>query len=67
MTVEEVAEILGEEGEVVSGHGAQIEPGIPIGIMNTQVREWRCADDAIIRVMFGDGKLREAAVVPEAE
>jgi hypothetical protein len=58
MTHEEVAELLGEEGEIVSGHGAQIEPGIPVGVMTTQVREWRF-EDAVLRVMFGDGKVRE--------
>lgn len=63
MTTEEVAALLGEEGEIVSGHGAQIEPGIPIGVMTTQIRQWTCSDGAVLRVMFGDGKVRETAVV----
>lgn len=59
MTHEEVEEILGEEGEIVSGHAAQIEPGIPVGVMTTQIRQWQCDDGSIVRVMFGDGKVRE--------
>ncbi len=59
MTFEDVAELFGEEGDFVSGHDAQIEPGIPVGAMNTEIREWQCADGSTVRIMFGAGKVRE--------
>ena len=64
MTLEEVEAILGEEGEIVSGHTAQIEPGIPIGVMDTQVREWQLDDGTVVRVMFGGGNVREKTRLP---
>jgi hypothetical protein len=63
MTLDEVEAILGEEGEIVSGHTAQIEPGIPIGVMDTQIREWELADGSVVRVMFGAGIVREKTIL----
>ena len=59
MPVEDVARLLGDGYEVISDHDSLIEPGLQIGSMDTQVVEWR--DDAghAIRVMFGNGELRE--------
>lgn len=63
MALDEVQAIFGEEGEIVSGHAAQIEPGIPIGVMNTQIRDWQLDDGTVVRVMFGEGKVREKVLL----
>ncbi len=52
MTYEEVVEQLGAEGELLSDHTAQLEPGFTIGSMTTGIYEWRYPDGAIIRILF---------------
>ena len=59
MTHAEVAKLLGSRGTLVSGHVAQIEPGMPFDTMKTEVYRWRNRQGASIQVMFGHGKLRD--------
>ena len=57
MTYEEVVERLGCEGELLSDHTAQIEPGFTIGSMTTGLYEWRYPEGTIIRILFSNNQL----------
>ena len=65
MSYEEVVELLGDEGELMSGHTAQIEPGIIFGSMTTVLREWQYPDGSIIRIMFSNNQLLDKSASPE--
>lgn len=59
MSYADVTHVLGCDGELLSAHQAQIEPGIPVDAMETEVYEWKSTNGGSIRVMFGHGALRE--------
>lgn len=59
MSYEEVVEQLGAEGELISDHTAQVEPGFTIGSMNTGVYEWRYPGGAAIRLLFRANQLAD--------
>lgn len=59
MMYDEVTAILGSPGVLVSSHKAQIEPGIVVDAMETEVYRWEDEQGGVIQVMFGHGKLRE--------
>ena len=59
MNYDEVAEILGGDGLLLSTNVAQLEPGFQVSSMTTDVYEWRNASGAAVRVMFGDDGLRD--------
>ena len=59
MTYEEVLEVMGECGELISQESAQIEPGIKLMEQITSIYEWRDEDDHAIRLMFVRDNLHE--------
>ena len=61
MEYEEVCELLGSPGELISSETAQIEPGITAFAMQTDLYEWRNPDDSWVRLMFNQGQLHDAA------
>jgi hypothetical protein len=58
MSYDEVVARLGRPGTLLSDNIAQIEPGIIVGSMETEVYEWQNEDGSTLRVMFGHGRLR---------
>ncbi|MCL4216147.1 MAG: hypothetical protein KJ052_03965 [Candidatus Hydrogenedentes bacterium] len=59
LTVEDVAELLGGEGALLSSSTAQLEPGITVAPLVTEVHEWSDDHGARVRVMFGNGLVRD--------
>lgn len=61
MSYQEVCDILGGPGELLSSETAQIEPGITALAMVTDLYEWRNDDDSWVRLMFSQNQLHDAA------
>ena len=61
MDYEEVCEILGGPGELLSSESAQIEPGIQVLAVVTDLYEWRNEDGSWVRLMFNQKSLNDAA------
>jgi hypothetical protein len=59
MSYEQVAKTLGSRGTLVSSNTAQMEPGIRVATMTTEVYRWKNREGASIMAMFGHGKLRD--------
>lgn len=60
MSYEEVRGILGGPGELISSETAQIEPGLKVFAIQTDLYEWRNSDDSWVRLMFNQGQLHDA-------
>jgi len=56
---EQACKILGEEGALISSETAQIEPGITVMALLTEIFEWRSEDGSSIRLLFKRDKLNE--------
>lgn len=61
MDYEEVCTVLGGGGELLSSENAQIEPGIQVMSVVTDLYEWRNEDGSWIRLMFNQKRLNDAA------
>jgi len=59
MSYKQACQILGEEGALISSESAQIEPGIQVMALQTEIFEWRNEDGASIRLMFKQDALNE--------
>ena len=59
MSFEEVVELLGGEGALLSSSTAQLEPGITVAPLVTEVHEWGDDLGAHVRIMFGNGLVRD--------
>ena len=59
ITYEQAREFLGEEGTLISSETAQIEPGIQLMGLQTEIFEWRNEDGASVRLLFKRNKLNE--------
>ena len=61
MDYEEVCAILGGAGELISSESAQIEPGLQVLSVVTDLVEWRNEDGSWIRLMFNQKRLSDTA------
>jgi hypothetical protein len=61
MDYEEVCAVLGGGGELISSESAQIEPGIAVLSVQTDLYEWRNENDSWIRLMFNQHQLSDTA------
>ena len=59
MSIEEVLEVMGSEGELLSRETAQIEPGIKMLEQVTTIYEWRDDNNHAIRLMFVRDRLHD--------
>ena len=59
MSYEEAREVLGEHGTLISSETAQLELGIPVGSLLSEIYEWRNEDTSIIRLLFKGDRLND--------
>ena len=58
MSYDEACEVLGQQGTLISSEVAQIEPGIRVDSLVSEIFEWQDAD-IIVRLLFKRGRLND--------
>ena len=63
-TFEEVCKILGDPTTLLSSETAQMEPGIPLNALQSNMYEWRSNEANIIRILFKQNTLNDKVLLP---
>ena len=61
---EEVCQILGDPTTLLSSETAQIEPGIPLNALKSDLYEWQNDNGDVIRILFKRNVLNDKVFTP---
>jgi hypothetical protein len=59
MSYEEACGVLGEEGVLISSEAAQLEPGIKINEVLSEIFEWQGSEGGSARLLFKRNRLKD--------